>query len=132
MQIGYARTSTIEQVAGFEAQHCELRDAGCERLYSEQVSSVATRLKLDAALADLRKGDVLVVTKLDRLARSMRDLMNIVEAVAEKGATLRILAMPFINSVASTSAEIAAIVCVSRSVQRWRVTQDRCAAISGH
>jgi DNA invertase Pin-like site-specific DNA recombinase len=93
MLIGYARTSTLEQIAGYEAQHRELQAAGCERLYSEQVSSVATRIKLDAALADLRKGDTLVVTKLDRLARSMRDLMNIVEAVKTKGATLRILAM---------------------------------------
>jgi DNA invertase Pin-like site-specific DNA recombinase len=93
MLIGYSRTSTTEQVAGFEAQERELRAAGCERLYSEQVSSVATRIKLDAALADLRKGDVLVVTKLDRLARSMRDLIAIVESITTKGATLKILAM---------------------------------------
>jgi DNA invertase Pin-like site-specific DNA recombinase len=93
MLIGYARTSTLEQVAGYEAQHRELRAAGCERLHSEQVSSVATRAKLDAALDDLRPDDTLVVTKLDRLARSMRDLMSIVEAVKAKGATLRILAM---------------------------------------
>lgn len=93
MLIGYARTSTLEQKAGFDAQLAELKAAGCERTYSEQISSVAKRPKLDAALADLRKGDVLVVTKLDRLARSVRDLMNIVEEITAKGASLRILAM---------------------------------------
>jgi DNA invertase Pin-like site-specific DNA recombinase len=93
MLIGYARTSTLDQVAGFEAQHRDLKSAGCEKLYSEQVSSIATRAKLDAALDELRKGDVLVVTKLDRLARSMKNLMNIVEAITSKGASLRILAM---------------------------------------
>lgn len=93
MLIGYARTSTLEQKAGFAAQLADLKAAGCERTYSEQVSSVAARPKLDAALADLRAGDTLVVTKLDRLARSVRDLMNIVAAIGDKGASLRILAM---------------------------------------
>ena len=93
MLIGYARTSTLEQTAGLDAQRKELAAAGCERTYSEQVSSVAVRRQLDAALAELRKGDVLVVTKLDRLARSVRDLMNIVETITGTGAALRILAM---------------------------------------
>ena len=93
MRIGYARTSTLEQKAGLDAQHTELKAAGCKRLHSEQVSSVAARPKLEQALDDLREGDVLVVTKLDRLARSVRDLMTIVDAITAKGASLRILAM---------------------------------------
>jgi DNA invertase Pin-like site-specific DNA recombinase len=93
MLIGYARTSTLEQLAGLDVQQKELEAAGCERVHSEQVSSVALRPKLDRALDDLRHGDVLVVTKLDRLARSVRDLMTIVDAIAAKGAALRILAM---------------------------------------
>lgn len=93
MLIGYARTSTLDQVAGFEAQRRELQAVGCEKFYCEQVSSVATRAKLTAALDELRAGDVLVVTKLDRLARSMCNLLEIVDQIASKGASLRILAM---------------------------------------
>ena len=70
MNIGYARTSTLEQVAGFEAQVRELQAVGCDKIFKEQVSSVAQRAQLDAVLDYVREGDTLVVTKLDRLARS--------------------------------------------------------------
>ena len=93
MLIGYARTSTLEQKAGFEAQTRELKAAGCKKIYSEQISSVAARPKLGQTLDELREGDVLVVTKLDRLARSVRDLMMIIDAINAKGASLRILSM---------------------------------------
>lgn len=93
MLIGYARTSTLEQRAGFEGQKRELKDAGCEKVFAEQVSSVATREKLSQALDYIREGDVLVVAKLDRLARSMRDLIEIVGRIEAKGAALRILNM---------------------------------------
>lgn len=93
MQIGYARTSTTEQEAGLEAQRRDLEAAGCEKLFVEQVSSVAKRDELEAAIDYLRDGDALVVTKLDRLARSMRDLLVIVERIEAKGAGLCILAM---------------------------------------
>jgi DNA invertase Pin-like site-specific DNA recombinase len=93
MLIGYARTSTISQDAGLEAQERDLRATGVERLYSEQVSSVAERDQLEAALDYAREGDVLVVTKLDRLARSIRDLCTIVDRLAAKGVSLRILGM---------------------------------------
>src|SRR3979490_2732850 len=69
MLIGYARTSTLDQIAGFEAQLTELAQAGCEKVFREQVSSVAPRAQLEAALEYLREGDVLVVCKLDRLGR---------------------------------------------------------------
>src|SRR5512138_2953440 len=78
MLIGYARTSTLDQVAGFEAQRRDLKAAGCKKVFAEQVSSVAEREQLMAALDYLRDGDVLTVTKLDRIARSVRDLMEIV------------------------------------------------------
>lgn len=93
MIIGYARTSTAEQVAGIEGQQRDLTAVGCTKIFSEQVSSVADRTQLEAALDYVREGDVLVVTKLDRLARSMRDLLSIVEAIDRKKATLRVLAM---------------------------------------
>jgi DNA invertase Pin-like site-specific DNA recombinase len=101
MLIGYARTSTVEQVAGFEAQQVALKDAGCEKIFSEQISSVAPRRQLDGALDYIREGDVLVVTKLDRLARSMPDLLNIVARIEGKDASLRILSMSLDTTTAT-------------------------------
>jgi DNA invertase Pin-like site-specific DNA recombinase len=89
--VGYARTSTLEQVAGFEAQIRELAAAGAERTFQEQVSSVGARAQLDAALDFVRDGDTLVVTKLDRLARSVAHLLAISEHLRAKGVALRIL-----------------------------------------
>jgi DNA invertase Pin-like site-specific DNA recombinase len=92
--VGYARTSTIDQQAGLEAQERDLRAAGCEEIFSEQVSSVTVqRPKLEQALTFVRKGDVIVVTKPDRLARSTADLLNIVEGLTKRGVGLRILSM---------------------------------------
>ena len=89
MKIGYARTSTLDQVAGLEAQLAELKEAGCERIFHEQVSSVGDRPQLALALDFLRDSDdSLVVTKLDRLARSVPHLLEIVAKVQAKGARL--------------------------------------------
>jgi DNA invertase Pin-like site-specific DNA recombinase len=95
MLIGYARTSTLDQTAGLDAQQRDLAAAGCERVYVEQVSSVdvGERQELARALDNLRQGDALVVTKLDRLARSMAHLMALLGTIEGKGATLRILNM---------------------------------------
>ena len=91
MIVGYARTSTVDQVAGFEAQVKELAAAGCEKVFQEQVSSVTVRLQLQSALEFVRESDVFVVTKLDRLARSITDLMAILQALERKGVTVWIL-----------------------------------------
>ena len=93
MKIGYARTSTTEQVAGLDAQKKELEAAGCQEVFFEQVSSVQKRNELDKLLRFIRKGDALVVTKLDRLARSIPDLVKIVETLESKDAPLTILDM---------------------------------------
>jgi DNA invertase Pin-like site-specific DNA recombinase len=83
----------VEQIAGLEAQHWELREAGVEKIFSERVSSVAKREQLEAALEFSRKGDVLVVTKLDRLARSMADLVTFTSKLKANGVELQVLAM---------------------------------------
>ena len=93
MRVGYARTSMVEQVAGLEAQEKELRASGVEKLFIERVSSVAKREKLEAALDFCREGDALVVTKLDRLARSMADLIGITAKLTTKGVDLQVLGM---------------------------------------
>ena len=91
MIIGYARTSTVDQIAGLEAQLRELEAAQCKKIFQEQVSSVAIRVQLEAALEFAREGDVLVATKLDRLARSVSDLMGIIKTLEQKEVGLRIL-----------------------------------------
>lgn len=91
MLIGYARTSTFDQKAGLEAQLRDLQKAGAEKVFSEHVSSVSERTELEQSLDYVREGDTLVVTKLDRLARSTSDLLKIVERLEEKKVNLRIL-----------------------------------------
>jgi DNA invertase Pin-like site-specific DNA recombinase len=93
MIVGYARTSTVEQEAGLEAQDRDLRAAGCGKVFAERVSSVAKRAQLEAALEFAREGDTLAVTKLDRLARSVADLLSIVARLDVKGVALRVLSM---------------------------------------
>ena len=91
MIVGYARTSTMDQVAGFEAQLKELAAAGCQKTYQEQVSSVAERKQLHAAIEYVREGDIFVVSKLDRLARSVSNLMTILDTLEQKDVRVRIL-----------------------------------------
>lgn len=91
MLIGYSRTSTVDQKYGLTAQIEALESEGVEKIFSEQVSSVAIRPELESAIDFCREGDVLVVTKLDRLARSIHDLWKIVNRLEEKKVELRIL-----------------------------------------
>lgn len=95
MKVGYARTSTIEQVAGIEAQVRDLLAAGCEKkhIFKEHASAVKQRDGLEKALAFVREGDTLIVTKLDRLARSVPDLYRIVDILKEKKVNLQIITM---------------------------------------
>lgn len=92
--IGYARTSTIDQKAGMEAQERDLVAAGCTKVFSEHLSSVdAKRPELARALDYVREGDTFVVTKPDRLARSTKDLLAILDTLEEKQVRVRILSM---------------------------------------
>ena len=90
MIIGYARVSTDGQT--LTAQQTALSDAGCEKVYSEKKSGAKTdRGQLAKAIAALADGDCLIVTKLDRLARSTRDLLNTLAEIAKKGASFKSL-----------------------------------------
>lgn len=94
MLIGYARTSTMDQVAGFDAQKRELERLGAERVFAEQLSAKdADRPELQKLLGFVRQGDVVIVTKLDRLARSLKDVLEIAAQIETQGATLRIADM---------------------------------------
>jgi DNA invertase Pin-like site-specific DNA recombinase len=87
---GYARVSTRRQ--GLASQLADLKAAGCGNIYKEKASGAQTdRPELAKVIRRLDAGDVLVVTRLDRLARSTRDLLNIVDAVAKAGAKFKSL-----------------------------------------
>src|ERR1700761_3751247 len=93
MIIGYARTSTTDQAAGLAAQERDLKGAGAEKVFSEQISSVAKRDHLKACLDFLREGDALMVTKPDRLARSTAELLTIEADLSKRGIGLVVLSM---------------------------------------
>jgi DNA invertase Pin-like site-specific DNA recombinase len=93
MNIGYARTSTSDQIAGLAAQQRELKAWGCEKIFAEQASSAGQRKRLAECLAYLRQGDVLTVTKPDRLARSTAELLSIEADLSKRGIGLVVLSM---------------------------------------
>ena len=91
MIIGYARVSTDEQ--SLDSQTDALSEAGAEKVFSDRVSgSKRARPELDRMLEQLRDGDVVTVTIYDRLARSLKDLLEIVETIRGRGAGFRSLA----------------------------------------
>ena len=93
MIIGYGRTSTSDQTAGLAAQERDLEGCGGGEVFSEQASSVAQRARLTECLAFLRDGDVLIVTKPDRLARSTAELLAIEADLSKRGIGLVVLSM---------------------------------------
>jgi DNA invertase Pin-like site-specific DNA recombinase len=99
--IGYARVSTTDQ--DLSLQEIALRDAGCEVIRSEKRSGTTTEgpAELQTALEFLRKGDVLMVTRIDRLARSIGDLQDIVRTIRARGAALKATEQPIDTSTAA-------------------------------
>lgn len=103
-RIGYARVSTTDQ--DLSLQKAALKAAGCATIRAEKRSGTTTkgRTELETVLDFLREGDELVVTRIDRLARSIGDLQDIVRAVREKGASLRATEQPINTSTAAGKA----------------------------
>jgi DNA invertase Pin-like site-specific DNA recombinase len=100
MIIGYARVSTDGQT--LDAQQAALKAAGADRVYAEKISGArADRKQLAKAIASLGASDVLLVTRLDRLARSTRDLLNVLATIAEKGAGFRSIADTWADSTSA-------------------------------
>ena len=102
-KIGYARVSTTDQDTGIQVQ--QLKDAGCDKVFHEQLSGTrADRPELLAALDYLREGDTLTVTRIDRLARSLRDLQNLVHDLNERKIALQATEQPIDTSTAAGKA----------------------------
>src|SRR3977135_1303932 len=94
---GYARVSTDGQ--SLASQNAQLHAAGCAKVFAEKVSGAKTdRAELAKAIGALDAGDMLVVSRLDRLARSTRDLLNLLDAIAEVGAKFRSLGDPWADT----------------------------------
>ena len=97
MRIGYARVSTQGQT--LEAQLDQLKEAGCEAIYKEKASGARSdREQLKTLLRDLQAGSTLVVTRLDRLARSTVDLLTTIKAIADKGCLFKSMAEPWADT----------------------------------
>ena len=96
MKVGYSRTSSLQQVGGLEVQVQTLQDFGCEKIFSEQVSGTSTigRDKLRECLDFVREGDELVITRVDRIARSVLDLQLIVKELTDKGVNITATEQP--------------------------------------
>jgi Resolvase, N terminal domain len=111
MIIGYARVSTDGQT--LDAQQAALRAAGAEKVYAEKISGTVTdRKALAKAIATLNAGDTLLICRLDRLARSTRDLLNVLASASEKGAGFRSLADPMIDTTSPHGKLIFAVLGV--------------------
>src|SRR6516164_2891547 len=109
MIVGYARVSRDGQ--SLEAQQAALKAAGAERVFSEKVSGARSdRKALAKAMAALGAGDILLVTRLDRLARSTRDLLNVLASIAERGAGFRSIADAMIDTTSPHGKLILAVL----------------------
>lgn len=131
MKIGYARVSTHEQ--HLNNQLALLNEAGCELIFQEKVSGAKKqRPELERLLAQIRKGDILVVTKLDRLARSTHHLLGIFETLREKHAGLCSLGEPWADTTSHAGKMIvtifAGIAEFERDLIRDRTSEGRKAA----
>lgn len=133
MLIGYARVSTDDQT--LDVQRTALKAAGCKRVFEEKISGAQRqRPALTRMLEQMRAEDVVVVTRLDRLARSTRDLLDIAEQLRDGGAGLRSLAEPWADTTSPAGRMVltvfAGIAEFERALINERTSSGRAAAIS--
>lgn len=132
MKIGYARVSTQDQ--NLELQLKALKKAGCQKIFREKISGFSRqRPEFQRMLDQIRPGDTIMVWKLDRLARSTRDLLNTMETINEAGATFQSLSEPWANTTTHAGKMImtvfAGIAEFERDLIRERTGAGREAAI---
>ncbi|EJN16292.1 site-specific recombinase, DNA invertase Pin [Bradyrhizobium sp. YR681] len=117
MKYGYARVSTSEQ--DHAGQVDALKAAGAVKIFSEKMSGVrADRPQLARAIAALDEGDILAVTRIDRLARSSRDLLNIVHEIEARGATFESLSEPWANTNTPTASAMLTMLSAFAQLDR--------------
>jgi DNA invertase Pin-like site-specific DNA recombinase len=117
VKYGYARVSTTEQ--DHAGQVDALKAAGAVKVFSEKISGMRTdRPQLGRAIAALDPGDMLTVTRIDRLARSSRDLLNIVHEIEARGATFESLAEPWANTNTPQASAMLTILAAVAQLER--------------
>ena len=126
--IGYARVSTQDQDLGFQLE--ALKHAGAARIYREKISGVrADRPQLIKLMTSLRSGDVVLVTKLDRLGRSTRELLDLIHRIDQAGAAFRSVGDPLFDTSTSQGrllvTMLAAIAEFERELIRERTGEGR-------
>lgn len=131
MKLGYARVSTEDQ--RLDLQRARLKEAGCSRLFEEKISGAARqRPALERLLQELRADDILVVSRLDRLARSTAELLRIAEVIKEKEAGLQSLEEPWADTTTPAGRMVltmfAGVAEFERALIRHRTDEGRQAA----
>ena len=123
MLIGYSRVSTSEQ--NIEAQIQALKDAGCEKVFADHGvgGDRASRPELDRLFEHLRSGDVLVVQALDRLARSLRLLLSMLDDLKERSIGIRSLREPLIDTTTASGELVLQIFGVIAEFERKRIRE---------
>ena len=131
-RIGYARVSTTETTSR-KAQHVEnqenrLRDHGCELVFADKATGkAASRPRWDECLSQLRKGDTLVVTKLDRIGRSLVNLVDVVRLLGERGVELKVLDQDIDTSTANGKL----IFHIMAALAEWEATMTAERTVEG-
>ena len=125
MKIGYARTSSVDQNYSLDAQLERLNQEGCEKVFSEQVSSVDRRPEFEKALEFCREGDVLIITKLDRFARSIIDLWKHIQLLEDKGAALQVLDMNLDTKTANGRLQVSLLASISQWEREMMLERQR-------
>ena len=125
MKVGYARTSTLDQTYGLEAQLEQLQANGVEKVFSEQVSSVGDRTQFNQALEFMREGDSLVITKLDRGFRSVSDMINTISTLEAKGCSLQILDTNIDTSSATGKLQVNILASVAQFEREVMLERQR-------
>jgi DNA invertase Pin-like site-specific DNA recombinase len=122
MLIGYARVSTDDQ--DLAIQRASLKEVGCRRIYEEKVSGATRdRLQLTRLLDQIREQDVLVVTRLDRLARSTHDLLEIAELLRDTGAGLRSIGEPWADTTSAAGRMVLTVFAGMAEFERALINQ---------
>lgn len=125
-RIGYARTSTSDQIAGLEAQVKQLNEVNCDLIFKEQVSAVSDeREQFKRAINSLGEGDTLVVTTMSRLVRRVKDLGEVKELIEARGASLEILDLKLDTSTAIGKMTLQIIAAVSEMERELMLERQR-------
>ncbi|MCV0371749.1 recombinase family protein [Filomicrobium sp.] len=129
MKVGYCRVSTDDQ--SLDIQQDQLKAAGCERIYEEKISGkdAGNRPELAKVLAFVREGDVIVVTKLDRLARNTLDMLTIITDLGERGVKFTSLAEPWANTDSPAAKLMLTMMAGVATFERERIRERQAEGI---